>query len=237
MALSEASVKTSIQRLLGQDGTSGVVVELTSNMIQECIDQTLRLYNRYRSKRVTANLPLVSGTDVYNLGDLGYSYGRGIVEVVPRQPLTPDLTDLDMFNPYSTWRRPTMISGLATDIQHIKLARKVTSSEFGWEWDQDEGILYISGASGLSAVMYTYLLGRTMAQVPPQDEDWIIRMAMVQGKYTLGRIRRKYTTVRGSEHELTLDGDSLLNEHSSELQPLMQELRNRCGDIGVPIRG
>jgi len=237
MALTTQSVREYVTRQLGQDGSAGVKVELTPPMIDDCIAQALRIYNRYCARRVVGSLTITAGTHVYDLDDLSLAYGKGVVDVVPKPLMNPNRFDLDIFNPYAVVQAPMGIGGLASDIEQLRLARQVTGSEFDWMFDENDGALYITASTNITQVAYTYLVDRTVGQVRVDDEDWFLRFVTVLAKYPLGRMRKKYGTVRGSEHELQLDGDSLLSEHADEKDPLIQELRNRTGEIGVPIRG
>jgi len=233
VALSEASVKLHIQRMLGQDATEGVRVELTTGQLDESIAQALRLFNRYHPRRLTASLGLNSGQQVYVLTD----YGKGLVNCVPAPTIRPSLAQYDVFNPWSTVQQPIDVGTFASDMAHLNLARRVLSAEFAWEFDLESAKLYITPIPVTShTVAYTYVIDRTIAQVPADFEDWFLRCSLSQAKYPLGRMRSKFNSVQGSEREFRMDGEALLSESISEINELTNELRSRTGDLGVPMR-
>ena len=233
MALSEAGVRTYVARILGQDGSDGVVVELTTNQINECMADALRVYNRYRPKRTNQDLALISGVQKYVLT----TYGKGLVDCQPRPTVLPSASNFDLFNPFHFLRRSIQVNEVAIDMAHLGLARQVLSSQFEWNYDEDTHTLYIHPIPNeITTVVYTYLSDRTIGEVRGDDEDWFLRYVTCLCKQPLGRMRSKYAVVRGAEHEFQMDGDSLLAEFREDREKMEQEIRNRGGDLGLPTR-
>ena len=219
--------------MLGQDTTSGVVVELTPNMITECQNQALRLYNRYRPFRKEAQIAVTAGVQKYVLT----TYGKGLVDFQLKPRARPVLASVDIFNPYQMVRQPLRLDEFITDRAHLALAAQVLSANLEWDWERDTHTLWIaSNVTESTTGVYTYLEDRAVTDILPDDEDWFLRYTLATAKMPLGRQRSKYAVVRGAEHEFQMDGPALLQEAKDELPLLEQELRNRIGEIGVPLR-
>jgi len=111
--------------------------------------------------------------------------------------------------------------------------RNTLGTDFQWKYDPDNQIVYCAHRDPRPGAV-------TIRYVPDyQDvseivnETWInylIRMSEANAKIALGRSRSKYT-VEGSN--VSLDGDTMLNEGNEELKSIREELEARKNKLVV----
>lgn len=111
--------------------------------------------------------------------------------------------------------------------------RNTLGTDFQWKYDPDNQVVYVAHRDPRPGAL-------TIRYVPDYkdvseivNETWInylIRMSEANAKIALGRSRSKYT-VEGSN--VTLDGDTLLNEANEELKTIREELETRKNKLVV----
>ena len=102
--------------------------------------------------------------------------------------------------------------------------RNTLGTDFQWEFDQQNQIIYCPHRDpmpGYVTVRYVPEFQDVSEILDSTWQDYLIRMATANMKIALGRTRSKYT-VEGSN--VTLDGETLLNEGNSELETIRTEL-------------
>ncbi len=120
-------------------------------------------------------------------------------------------------------------SGLVQWLQQREIAARVLSVDKDWFFNQETKILSLAPEPQESGkVIYMYKTPFISDYLPlvPQAEQYLIRKrALAETKYTLGRIRGKYTGgLPAAQGNVSLDGADLIREAQDDFDKLDQEL-------------
>lgn len=104
--------------------------------------------------------------------------------------------------------------------------KNTTSTDLAFHFDKPTNKLYVNVSSNLPKTITVLFIPRFDDVSQITSDFWIdvlIRMAVAEAKIAVGRVRSKF---KQSNALWTLDGDQLLQEGTSELTALRQELKD-----------
>lgn len=230
--------------ILRKLGAPLVVVELTKEHLEDATEEAKRWFAAKKgvARRELINIP--SGTNSYNLPD----YVDKVLDVVAQD-------DSDVFYPGGDpiWFGLTAkgwlpygdvegspplgpYSGFTQTLQRIDIGKKVYSADP--DWRQEGRVLYVYPAEGERGNYFYYYKHNswTVDQLDERDHDLVKRFALASAKVTLARVRGKYPngmpTAQGSAG---LDADTLLNESSTEMEKLADEIAASAYPMGFMV--
>lgn len=111
--------------------------------------------------------------------------------------------------------------------------RNTLSTDFQWKYDIDNEVVYCTHRDPRpTAVTISYVPDyQDVSEIQsPSWIDYLVRLTEAYMKRSLGRSRSKYT-VQGSN--VTLDGETLLQESENDLNQIRQELEGRRSKLVV----
>lgn len=221
-------------------GDPVICVELDDTQIEAIITQTLGIYGTYKPVEKLGSIDALVGQQKYTL--TVDQTGRGILEVF-RPDLLRSAISLDQFD---VFKYHTHLPNLDPGDYYAERVwwnevRRSAGSDDDWEFVEAPtggGDLYISPIpSEAFTLTYIYIADpASLAEVPGSDDDWIKDYCLAMAMEVLGRIRRKFGSVQGSESTIELDGGELANE-GKEMRQQMEEYLTGRGQIVAPIRG
>lgn len=158
-----------------------------------------------------------------------------VLGVIPSQPkIGMKLTSLQTGNVFELAAAVNVSTGLGqgstinldpimTELA-LSQVRNCLATDFQWNYDLPNQVVYCTHNSPLPATV-------TIQYVPDFEDvselqnptwvDYLVRMSLANAKIALGRSRSKYR-IEGSN--VTLDGETLLNEGNTELETIRNEL-------------
>jgi len=235
MSLTQQEVKEYVRDALGWPT---VEVELEDNHYKRAYQKIFRVLAMNRAPEIRLTIPLAANQRSYTLTAGTWGYGVIDVEIPPPSDV-PDL-GFDVFQP-----RIVGIGGF-TDLAEFELAsiyaetaRKVFSAEFEWEFNPETGVLLFDSPPTVSASAVVVCLREPASDDirDPWLKNWALEFALAFCKMTLGHIRRKISSVEGTELTFELDGAELVNEGKEEMREMMEELKTKTGDFVPPVWG
>lgn len=160
---------------------------------------------------------------------------RKIVSVSPASPrIGQRLTSLDSGNVFQLAAaigkgQSVLNSGFGnTDrIMHqlaLSQLRNTLTVDFEWKFDSNNDVLYITHAAPKPAFVTIHYVPdyKDVSEINQQMWiDYLVRLSEAHMKKSLGRSRSKYR-IEGSN--VSLDGETLLQEANAELEQIRQEL-------------
>ena len=111
--------------------------------------------------------------------------------------------------------------------------RNTISTDFQWKFDIDNQVIYCAHRDPRpSAVTIRYVPNyKDVSEIKSMEWiDYLIRLSEAHMKKSLGRSRSKYT-IEGSN--VTLDGQTLLEEANNELTQIREELSQKKTNLVV----
>jgi DNA gyrase subunit B len=128
------------------------------------------------------------------------------------------------------------IAGTFSGIGHIELyfqwltaTAKVLSSEFDFEYDENTNTLFITPIpQAIIPMQVIYPAPRDIKNVPTNDEDIILDLALAYGKQMLARILRKFKEIPGSTLTIPTDGSELMQEGLQAETSVLETLKARA---------
>lgn len=248
--------KTWVKRKLGQDDTCGIRVELTDNQIEQCLEDAKAWFNSYVGLYRESSFSMVESQSEYDLSAVTPKIDDVVKLWFPSQGyqidfnvLYPGFLDINGI-PYGTgawWSKGSPQTTIVQTLQALESTAKVLSSELGWEFVQDFTVVpaicmvRIMPAPIVSGkCVYQYRVDPTTIKLEqyPQRYLWLIReWALAECKYTLGRIRGKYTgglPAAGGDRQL--DGDSLIQESIADKERITTMVLDFQGPV-MPLIG
>jgi hypothetical protein len=216
-------------------GVNRIGVEIDAKEILVCTKQALRKYALYVPKLKNAYFTSAPGVQVYKID----TEGMPPCFVNPRSatPL-PGLVDanFDVFKyPFYEAIAGPAIAGTFSGIGHIELyfqwlnaTAKVLSSDFDWMYDEETGSLMVTPPpQAVIAFQVIYPAPRDIKNVPVNDEDIVLDLALAYGKQILGRILRKFKEIPGSTLTIPTDGAELMQEGLQAETTVLDNLKAR----------
>jgi hypothetical protein len=240
--LTIAFFEESVSTLLGADG---VDVELSPGTYKKLLAQVILLLNRSRPQRSIFALPVSTSQTKYGPINAGKPGFKGVVNVqfVPSQVIQGRVDPFDAFNTVRSkvlaGSDGTTFADLDAQIQGIKYARNVVSTETEWRgvWERDKNYyLYIStgGQSVSCSVEYTWNItpdddeNTGLSWVDADDVDWVVEYGTALAKQTLSRIRGKFQGITNAEGSSDpTDYAELAQEGREDAERLRLAMENR----------
>ena len=111
--------------------------------------------------------------------------------------------------------------------------RNTLSTDFQWKYDQLNQVVYVAHRDPRPATVTIQYVPDFTDVSEIVDDTWInylIRMSTANMKLALGRTRSKYT-IEGSN--VSLDGETLLQEANEELRELREELDRKVKKLVI----
>lgn len=115
----------------------------------------------------------------------------------------------------------------------LNQVRNTLSTDFQWKYDTLNQVIYCTHKDPIPAsvtIRYVPILEDVSEVIGDVWIDYLFRMALANCKIALGRSRSKYT-IEGSN--VTLDGETLLNEGNQELLDIRAELKVKSSKLVV----
>jgi hypothetical protein len=224
------------QWILRRLGSPMVRVELTDCHLDDAVEEARRWFSARKGVVKRALFQIIPQQVEYALPDEMDT----VVDVAfPSAPFDFSLLFspfilLDEKIPYDVFAAPFssgLYSSFTQALQYIEMAKRVIGAE--QEWWQDQRTLFLAPKpENAGGMMVWYKSGVTqIEQLNERDHDLLKRYALAVAKRDLGRIRSKYDSYPTAAGTTSLDGERLLEEASSEIEALTQELM----DSGPPM--
>lgn len=209
-------------------------IELSDTSLTKIINSSLREIQRYIDTVATVTIPYQKCIDLSNYkisSIIGVRRSEGYIgeTVDDNQYATMDpmyASQWQILNGLGNIDRLSSYAYNYASWNTILQIRNTTSTDLAHYYDKPSNKLYINVSSNLPKTI-------TLLYVPRFDDvseitsdfwiDVLIRMAVAQSKIIVGRVRSKF---KQSNALWTLDGDTLLQEGTTELTTLREELRS-----------
>lgn len=233
MALKVEDVQTYCKGMLGHPK---VEVELDDIHYQLAMDKTLRTIALNRPREKYLSFSVSAGTQSYDLSAEDYGYDIIDVQYPPADYVME--AEFDVFNPRIMERRLDL-GEFELGLIYAEMARKTLSADFEWDFNAETGLMLISPTPGRS---YT-AVARCLDEVRGTDirspwlKQWALAFSLACCKQMLGEIRRKISSVEGTEVTFELDGGDLMQEGREDEQRMIEDLKVNSGDFVAPMTG
>ena len=214
-----------------------MVVELNEDHYGEIIRNTLRVYNRWNPIQVITAIPASRDTKRYQLSSGDGEDFAGITGVYRVDPNVVSILNNDYENPFTLTRNRVYLSqvgGYGADFalytQMSEILEKVYSSTFTWDHRVENGEHYVYAdnlPNESNSLAVTWFKNRTVADIEPNDEDWVIDYAIAKAKEILGSIRGKFSQVPAGNTSIDLGGRELRQDGLDRIKELVEELQLR----------
>jgi len=245
MALDLVSLRAWIRRQLG---FPTVVVELTDDQIDDCVTAALEAYSSLLPTQKRLTVQGGAGIQRYTLA--AGTYGRAVVdvEVELSRAIGGEIDIFDAASVMRTFGDPSMSGGYpdyAMQIQASNAAQLVLSADFEWDVTlgddpkTDPGYLFVSPLPSIGR-RYTLVcaVDHTPESIPSHSHRWAKDYALAHAMVVLGRIRRKFGQIQGTQTTLETDGAQLVQEGQERIDKLAEWLeQNKRSVMIAPIRG
>lgn len=207
-------------------------LELSDASLTKIINSSLREVQRYIDTIVMITIPYSKCIDLtkYNVSAvIGVRRAEGfMVDTDTSTSATMDPMYASQWQILSGLGNVTNLNDYAYNYASwntILQIKNTTSTDLAHYFDKMTNKLYINVASNLPEKITILYIPRINDVSEITSDFWIdvlIRMAVAQSKIAVGRIRSKF---KQSNALWVLDGDTLLNEGTTELNTLRDELR------------
>lgn len=158
----------------------------------------------------------------------------GIREVMMAEHIYPFLeTSFGFPAPFELYLGSFRPDEYITLLGWIETVNKVYSSDFTWHSDGTT-IYYDNLPLTAKSLTVEYATMIDFDEFPVQYRHWVKRFVIARSKMKLGEIRGLYSQIPGPGGGITLNGDTLRNEGSSDMTLLLDELRTyRLPDLPI----
>lgn len=227
------------QWMLRTLGAPIVKVELTDDMLDDCIEDARLWFSAKKGQITSFSIQIIPGVNEYTLpSELDI-----ITEVVFPLPgndlaqmtfnyMLPDQQTL----PRDVWSAGSgtmgVYSGITQTLQYLEQAKRVLGNEP--DWRQEGTKLYIFPVPKYAGNLLCYSTRHsvTVESLNDRDFDLVKRYSLAKAKERLGRVRSKMDSFPTAQGSVSLDGGTLLGEAQSELQALEEEIWRAGGPMG-----
>ena len=219
--------------LPSNDNTEGLQIEQAVNI-------AFRELKRYMKTPVEKTVPFSTRIDLVAQG-IKTQNVLYVQAAIPRIGLT--MSSIDSGNVFQVAAAVNVYSAIGNTstinidpiMTEMAMAqvRNALGTDFQWKYDSLNQVVYCAHRDPRPAVV-------TIRYVPDFQDvseienpiwvDYLVRMSEANMKKALGRSRSKYT-IEGSN--VTLDGETLLNEANAELEAIRAELEGRKNKLVV----
>jgi len=239
------------RRKLGQDDDCGVKVEITDNQLSQCLDDAIQWFNAFVGLYKEASLILLDGQGEYDLSGISPKIEKivkvwfpSISTAIDFSVLYPGFLDVEgiPFGVGVMWGGGFPQTTIVQTLQTLESNSKFLSADLDWEFyydnttDPDTRLLRVMPPPKTGGTAY-YMYRVDPADIKLEYYDarhlWMIReWGLAEAKYTLGRIRGKYTSgLPAAGGDRTLDGESLIQEAREDKEKLEEKILDFQGPV------
>lgn len=198
-------------------------VELSNQMILDCIQDALSLYSQWVPNMKVGNVVMVRGQFKYLQGA---DVGLGIVQVdfVEPNPVPTEIFYGNLINPAPLFR--TGLDEYDTFLRWRKTWQRVTSIRPDWFYDDMEQSLYIHNPiERYQAGIYAYWPHERTENLTYTGADWVKRYSTAKARFLQGELWLKYSgAIPGPVKDIQLDV-SKRDKAQEEMNILMEQLK------------
>jgi hypothetical protein len=241
---------------LGESKSCGVNVELSEEQLELALEDAKDWWNAHLGLYKEGVLALTAGQQDYDLSGVTPRIEDVVNVWLPSSAyqidynlMYPGFLDIQGV-PYqdgSRWGMGYPMTTLVQSMQTIEQTARVITADPSWEFYCDLTsdpivaklrIMPESNLSGSAVYMYRIDPRDIRLEHYKQRDLWLIReYALAEAKYTLGRIRGKYTSgLPAAGGDRTLDGEALISESREDKEKLDQKILDYDGPI-MPFVG
>lgn len=119
-----------------------------------------------------------------------------------------------------------LYSSLLQSVQYVEMAKRMINAERNWIYFPHKKILLMlpdPKGGGKAFVEYKSTC-MTLEQLPERDHELVRRYALAWAKQDLGMIYSKYSTWPTAQGQVSLNGDTLMNQAKAEMEKLEEEI-------------
>jgi len=239
------------RRKLGQDDDCGVKVELTDRQLSQCMDDAKEWYNAFVGLHKEATLTLIADQTEYDLSAVTPGIDKVVKVWFPSRVagidfgvLYPGFLDIQGI-PYGggmMWGSQYPQTTIVQTLQTLESDARYLSAECDWEFyydnlaEPDIRLLRVMPPPReAGTAVYLYRVDPKDIKLEHYDPRhlWLIReWALAEAKYTLGRIRGKYTSgLPSAGGDRTLDGEALIQESRDDKEKLEEKILDFQGPV------
>ena len=229
MSMTEDEIKSYVLRRLG----SGVIdVELTTDHMNDVINDTKRWFGFRLGQKRVIQVPLTTSTNVYILEpDV-----TEVLQVFLPSSHFPAVDTDDFSYTYSLlfgqWRSPGAspmpYSDLVQRLQYLSMSKKIFSADREWNYNRDTRELLIMPRPSIVGNMLVEVWTSNIdtREFGPEDENLFLRYSLAQAKEFLGEIRNKWDSMPMVGGDKGLNGEKLLEEAKEAKEQLEKDAIN-----------
>jgi len=240
-----------IRRKLGDDGQCTVKVELTEQQIEQALEDAKDWFNVFVGIYRESSLNIAEGTVEYDLSAVIPAIDTVSKVWFPRRGteidfsvLYPGFLDVEGI-PYGVgtlWGEGYPQTSITQTLQTLESMSKLLSSDLDWEFYKDTMVdpatktlrIMPSPKQG-GVVYYFYRVDPSAIKLENYDPKhlWFIReWALAEAKYTLGRIRGKYSGgLPAAGGDRSLDGEALITESREDKERIEEKILDMQGPV------
>lgn len=246
MTLYIQNLRTWIRRKLGEPI---VCVEMKNEQIEQCIEDAFLWWSSYRGWYMQDTITITQGTVEYDLS----AHDPEVLDIIKvwftlnvlydLNNAYPGFLDIDGY-PYDDLidghAAGGFYSGLVQWLQMRDTASRVLSADRDYIFDfTTKKVIFTPDTieSGQAIYLYQTPFKQSYLNLVPPDQQYLIReRALAETKYTLGRIRGKYTGgLPAAQGNVSLDGGDLISEAKSDFERLDQKIIDLMPPPGIVI--
>ena len=241
---------------LGESPSCGVNVELGDEQLEQALENAKDWWNAHLGLYRETTIQLVAGQQDYDISGITPRVDDVVNVWMPSSAFSidynlmyPGFLDIQGIPYYegARWGTGYPQTTLVQSLQTIEQTSRILTADSSWEYYCDLTqepavskirIMPVRNQGGKAVVLY---------QVDPRDlklehykqrDLWLVReWALAEAKYTLGRIRGKYTGgLPAAGGDRTLDGEALIAESREDMERLRLQILDYDGPI-MPFVG
>jgi hypothetical protein len=249
MAKTVEEVKAYVIRKLG----GGIEdVELTTEQMNDVIDDTNRWYSFRAGQKVIVRLQGVQGKVWYELPEF-------VIEVLTvrttSNSFSADALGSDDFSyaygfMFGSWyaggnntggtnysQSPYPYSDLVQRLQFLETIGRIWGGDPEWDWRPGSRELHIAPGSTLEGDIVVDCFTRDIQpqHLDPEGEDFYLRWAVAEAMETLGEIRRKYDSYPTVGGDRGMNGEALLADSRDRKEKLELQVLNRIRSTPIVL--
>lgn len=225
------------QWILRRLGAPFLKVELCEDHLDDEVKQALQWFAAKKGMVKQMVIPVNSGQTEYPLPD-EVDTVLDVAFPVPPMDISMIFSPFILVDekvPYDVFAAPSSVglySSFTQTLQYIEVAKRILGAES--EWLQKDRVLHLWPLpKDQAAVIIDYKPCFVyLDQLNARDYDIVKRYALAEAKLDLGRIRSKYAEYPTAHGTTTLDGERLLEEATSEIEALNEELAQSAYAMG-----
>ena len=230
-------------------GGSAVCVELSKTDIDGSVEDAFFWWSAYHGWYKEHALSIVQDQVEYDLSAVDPCVSNVMKVWFTIDPLLdfsrtyPGFLDVDGV-PYAdlgfSQSQGGFYSGIVQWLQTREIAARVLSADRDWWYNLDTQILHITPPgieSGAAVVLYSTPFKKEFLAKVPAEHAWLIReRALAEAKYTLGRIRGKYTGgLPAAQGNVSLDGADLIREAQEDFERIETKMIEMTEPPGILV--